>query len=82
MSVIKKDGGGTQYTFMEAEYHDCCLILHKEWCNVKGSLYRDNKNCYAVENEIELKDALLKTPIKSNVLPTQKENNLWDQIIA
>ena len=30
MSIIKGDGGGTQYTFLEAIYHDCALILHKD----------------------------------------------------
>ena len=31
LSVIKGDGGGTQYTFLEAIYQDCVLILHKDW---------------------------------------------------
>ena len=31
MSIIKGDGGGTQYTFLEAIYQDRALILHKEW---------------------------------------------------
>ena len=30
MSAIKKDGGGSQYTFLEAIYMDCALILNKE----------------------------------------------------
>ena len=31
MSIIKGDGGGTQYTFLEAIHHNCILILHNEW---------------------------------------------------
>ena len=31
MSIIKDDGGGTQYTFLEAIYNDCILILHNDW---------------------------------------------------
>ena len=27
MSTIKNDGGGTQYTFLEAIYNDCVLIF-------------------------------------------------------
>jgi hypothetical protein len=31
LSVIKKDGQGTQYTFLEAVDAGCSLILHEEW---------------------------------------------------
>ena len=47
MSIIKGDGGGTQYTFLEAIYHDCALILHKEWVE-QGDLFRTDFNCYVV----------------------------------
>ena len=47
MSIIKGDGGGTQYTFLEAIHNNCILILHKEWTN-KGKLFKDKYNCYVV----------------------------------
>ena len=47
MSIIIGDGGGTQYTFLEAIYHDCALILHKEWVE-KGELFKNRVNCYVV----------------------------------
>ena len=47
LSVIKGDGGGTQYTFLEAIHQDCILILHKEWVE-KGDLFKDKVNCYVV----------------------------------
>ena len=47
LSVIKGDGGGTQYTFLEAIYQDCILILHKNWIE-KGNLFKDKYNCYVV----------------------------------
>ena len=47
MSIIVGDGGGTQYTFLEAIYHDCALILHKEWVN-KGNTFKNGYNCYVV----------------------------------
>tara|TARA_B100001094_G_scaffold319681_1_gene364842 strand:- start:357 stop:1355 length:999 start_codon:yes stop_codon:yes gene_type:complete len=53
MSIIKQDGGGTQYTFLEAIYHNCILILHNEWIN-KGSLFQSGVNCLSVSNEQEL----------------------------
>jgi hypothetical protein len=47
MSIIKNDGGGTQYTFLEAVYHGCALILHKEWVE-KGTTFKKDHNCYVV----------------------------------
>ena len=47
MSIIMGDGGGTQYTFLEAIYHDCALILHKDWTE-KGDTFINGKNCYVV----------------------------------
>ena len=49
MSIIKGDGGGTQYTFLEAIYNDCILILHKEWVEA-GDTFKDKYNCYVVGN--------------------------------
>lgn len=81
MSTIKNDGGGTQYTFLEAEYHNCSLILHTNWCENKNSIFTNNENCYAVSNEIELLEALNKKPLPSSILPTHQENELWKSIL-
>lgn len=80
LSTIKKDGGGTQYTFLEAEYHNCGLILHNNWCNIEHSIYKPNINCYAVSNEYELLEAIKMPVIKSNLLPTKDENIKWFKI--
>lgn len=53
MSVIKKDGGGTQYTFLEAIGHDCALILNREWI-IEGGDFVDGVNCLTVSNGEEL----------------------------
>ena len=53
LSIIKKDGGGTQYTFLEAIYQGCVLILHNEWI-CKGSLFQSGINCVGVSDEHEL----------------------------
>jgi len=53
LSIIKGDGGGTQYTFLEAIYQDCVLVLHEEWIN-KGSLFHSGINCLSVSDEEEL----------------------------
>ena len=47
MSIIKGDGGGTQYTFLEAIYHDCALVLHKDWVD-QGETFKKDYNCYVV----------------------------------
>ena len=47
MSTIVGDGGGTQYTFLEAIYHNCALILHKDWVE-NGETFKDKYNCYVV----------------------------------
>ena len=47
MSIIVGDGGGTQYTFLEAIYHNCALILHKDWVE-KGNTFKNRYNCYVV----------------------------------
>ena len=54
MSIIKGDGGGTQYTFLEAIYHKCALILHHEWVS-KGNTFIKDENCYVVGNHETLK---------------------------
>jgi glycosyltransferase involved in cell wall biosynthesis len=53
MSIIKGDGGGTQYTFLEAIYHDCVLVLHNDWIN-KGELFQSGVNCIGVSTAEEL----------------------------
>ena len=47
MSIIVGDGGGTQYTFLEAIYHNCALILHKDWVE-KGNIFKNGYNCFVV----------------------------------
>jgi len=53
MSIIKGDGGGTQYTFLEAIYHDCILVLHNNWIN-SGNVFKSGYNCIGVSNYEEL----------------------------
>lgn len=77
MSVIKGDGGGTQYTFLDAEYHGAGLILNRGWTEVEGSLYQDGVNCYAVSTPEELCDALQRPPLVAQLLPTQEMNQYW-----
>tara|TARA_Y100001958_G_C21236731_1_gene563320 strand:+ start:1728 stop:2708 length:981 start_codon:yes stop_codon:yes gene_type:complete len=55
MSTIKDDGGGTQYTFLEAIHENVLLILNNEWIN-KGNTFKSGYNCIGVSNENELSE--------------------------
>ena len=59
LSTIKHDGGGTQYTFLEAIYQDCILILNQEWID-QGDTFQSGVNCIGVKDENELADVLRK----------------------
>jgi hypothetical protein len=58
MSQIKKDGGGSQYTFLEAIHHGCILVLHRKWVEGFESVFVDRKNCLIVSDEKELAEVL------------------------
>ena len=61
LSFLPNDGGGTQYTFLDALYHNCVIILNRQWIENVDAEYRDFKegeNCYAVSNAEELRELL------------------------
>lgn len=58
LSYWTHDGGGTQYTFLQAIYADSVLILHRKWVEAKFSIFKEGYNCLAVENANELADLL------------------------
>ena len=61
LSVIRHDGGGTQYTFLEAIHNNTALIMNRKWIEGVDPKYRDFKegyNCYAVSNGQELAEII------------------------
>jgi hypothetical protein len=61
LSFLPMDGGGTQYTFLDAIYHNCAIILNRRWIENVDAKYRDFKedhDCYAVSNAKELSELL------------------------
>lgn len=58
MSAIKKDGGGSQYTFLEGWDAQCVIILNKKWDLGNNNIMKSNKNCIFVEDSNELKKIL------------------------
>lgn len=69
MSIIKGDGGGTQYSFLEAWDAGAVPIIHKDWV-MKGDDMIPGENCLAVSSGDELA-ALL-----GSYSPTAEANRL------
>ncbi len=68
MSVIKNDGGGSQYTFLEAIYARCALVINKRWIENSKTEFVDGKNCYVVADEEELAELLEDDPNTARVV--------------
>jgi len=73
LSIIKNDGGGSQYTFLEAIHQDCILVLHKEWLEGKETVWKPNVNCLAVANAQELIEVLTKDWDYQSILSEAKK---------
>lgn len=58
MSEIKGDGGGTQYTFLEAWDAGAINIINKAWV-MEGDDMVPGQNCFAVEIAEELAEVLM-----------------------
>jgi hypothetical protein len=92
LSVLKYDGGGTQYTFLEAIHNKCALILHRKWLenrDLKPSFcdFKEGYNCFAVENPGELAELLKSdqdtTTVTGNAtkLMTRHINAQWSRLL-
>lgn len=87
LSVVKHDGCGTQYTFLEAIHNDCALILHRRWLECHHRDFRENYNCLAVENESKLAELIRKDPDTTKLVHNAKKlmdrhtNINWAQLI-
>lgn len=59
MSTIKGDGGGSQYTFLEAADAGCCIILNAKWIlNARTDEMHPGDNCLVVSDEHALANAM------------------------
>ncbi len=77
LSILKHDGGGTQYTFLEAIHNDCALILHRKWIeggDIKPEYcdFKEGYNCFAVETEIELAELIGHDPDTTKIVANSK----------
>ena len=60
MTAIHQDGGGSQYTFLEAWDTGTICVLNKAWD--VGGVMEDSKTCLYVENAQELSETLRREP--------------------
>jgi len=61
LSIIKNDGGGTQYTFLEAWAQGSHLIVHRKWL-LPDDVMQDGVNCTAISSAAELVKVLSRGP--------------------
>jgi hypothetical protein len=73
MSAIKKDGGGSQYSFLEAIYMDCCLVINRQWVEGLETKFIDGVNCYTVGDARELADLLNVNGKVDNIVKNARE---------
>ena len=75
LTILPNDGGGTQYTFLEAIHHNAALIINRRWIDNVDSKHCDFKegyNCFAISNEKELAEIILNS---ENIDTTKIVNN-------
>ena len=74
-SVIKGDGGGTQYTFLEAIDAGAICLLHKDWIKPKDAMVDEgeNQNCMSFPDFTKAANFLSGT-IRSEVIAHIRSN--------
>lgn len=73
MSVIKHDGGGTQYTFLEAIYQECALVINEKWVDKFKTPFKDKENCFVVKDERDLIKLLEDDPSVAKITQSAKK---------
>ena len=73
MSAIKKDGGGSQYTFLEAIYMECALVLNKKWVEGVKTPFKNKVNCFIVADKDELFNLLNANPNTKKICENAKK---------
>lgn len=62
LTEIANDGGGSQYSFLEAMDAGCIPVLHRSWFKFKGEM-KEGVNCLGVESQEELEKVLLNSKV-------------------
>jgi len=72
LTMIKNDGGGTQWGFLEAIHAGCCLIMNRDWIR-KGGDFIEGENCLAVDTPEELADILKRDPDVTDIVKNARK---------
>lgn len=73
MSAIKGDGGGSQYTFLEAIHQNCALVLNSKWVDGVSTPFKNGYNCFVVSDENGLAKLLSQNPDTSKIVKNAKK---------
>jgi len=73
MSVIKHDGGGTQYTFLEAIYQECALVINRRWVDGFETPFQEGRNCFVVADGEELAALIIDDPNITKITAAAKK---------
>jgi hypothetical protein len=79
------DGGGTQYTFLEAIYSDCAIVLNRKWIDGIDKKYcdfREGVNCFAVSDGKELAELLDNDKIDTEKIVNNAKKLMYRHIQA
>jgi hypothetical protein len=70
LSAYKNDGGGMNYTLLEAIHNKCALILHRKWLEFEPKYcdFKEGYNCYAVDSPKELAELITNNPDTTKVV--------------
>ncbi len=68
MSVIRDDGGGSQYTFLEAIHQKCALIINSKWTEGYETPFINGENCFIIKDSEQLADLIKSDPSVSKIL--------------
>lgn len=75
LTVFKNDGGGSQYSFMEAMDAGAVNILHRDWTSVSGEMV-ENENCLSIGSSDELSLYIRQAYAKSGSNLSLRLNNI------
>lgn len=73
MSVINHDGGGSQYTFLEAIHQGVALVINKRWVEGYKTPFQPNRNCFIVCSPEELAELLRDDPPTDGITRRARE---------
>ena len=73
LTQVKNDGGTLEYATLQAIYQDTAVILHRDWIDIEGSVWKENYNCFGIGNEDELAELIKIDPDISKVTRNAKK---------